>query len=232
MESGRTGIWHKIRAFTLVEMAVVLAIVAVVMAGIWAAVGSMNAGAKQQKFAELLNTIVQNVRSSYIGRGTIPTTLVPGAIGTGLMQELAVRNVFPGDIVRLVANGTSGCSVSGGCSVVDAPFGKKTTVGLPAAGTPYDSLYVCGWPATGGARCSFVSGTATTNVPLFAVEVLLSKDECLKAIMRNSNPALTPNLVAIYSNGTRRALPMTFTIAGQACANDVNYVDFVFRLQP
>jgi prepilin-type N-terminal cleavage/methylation domain-containing protein len=205
------------RGFSLTEFSVVLGIVGVIFAGIWVLAASMNNSVKQEKFSEMLTVIVGNVRGNYTGKAFFESTLV-----ATMMPILTSMNVFPGNAVRN----------NGGVSVVDSPFGQQSTAGLPAVGTAYNSLYVCGWKASGSMSCEFAGGTL--NVPLFAIEALLSKPDCMKAILRNSNTTTLPGLVAIYSNGTSRALPMTLTTANTACsaAGGVNYVDFVFRLTP
>ena len=210
------------RGYSLTEVAIVLGVVGVIMASIWAYLGTMNNKVKQQRFSEMLFTIIGNVRGNYAGKAYFETTRVDG--NTGMMPRLTHMNVFSGEAVRVGA---------GGVSVVDSPFGKQPTTGLPSAGTAYDSLYVCGWqsaPSTTTAQCDFTTGT--TNVPLFAVEVLLPRDACITAALRNSNAASLPGLVGVYINGAKQTLPLTLPAAVTGCGNTTNYVDFVFRLTP
>jgi prepilin-type N-terminal cleavage/methylation domain-containing protein len=219
------------RGFSLTEFAIVLGVAGIILSGVWALASNINSNAKQEKFSEMLNVIVGNIRGNYVGKTYFDTTLTPtvGAV-TGMMPILTSLNVFPGDAVH----------VSGGVSVVDSPFGEQSTTGLPAAGTPYNSLYVCGWKATGSTGCAFTAATSTASVPLFAIEALLpSGNACIGAALRNSNPTALPGLVDVYINGTGRVshvpaltLPWDLASAKTACNLAVNTVDFVFRLTP
>jgi hypothetical protein len=220
------------------ELAIVLGVAGIIIGAIWSLSGTMYSDVEQEKFSELLNVIVSNVRGNYAGKAFIETTLVPTTGGVpGMMPILTSMNVFPGNTVHSVPNGTNGCAIAGGCSVVDSPFGEQSTTGLPAAGTPYNSIYVCGWNSLGSTRCTFTVATSTSNVPLFAIEALLSKGKnCINAAMMNSNPSTLAGLVGVYINGNPMTLPLTLSAASSAATgceeNAVNYVDFVFRLTP
>ncbi|MFA5041295.1 MAG: hypothetical protein WC464_06660 [Bdellovibrionales bacterium] len=208
------------RGFSLAEFAIVMAVAGTIFGGIWVVSASMNENAKQQKFTELLSTIVENIRGSYTTRPFFESTLV-----TTMMPLLTSMNVFPGDSVKK----------SGTVSVVVSPFGEMTNPQYAAS--PYKSIYVCGWAdgATTSTRC-ILTGAATSNVPLFAIEAILSPEDCINAVMRNSDPAARPGLVAVYIDGDKQALPMNLqkaTSSTTGCKQlTVNYVDFVYRLAP
>lgn len=204
------------RGFSLVEFSIVLGVAGVVLGGVWVVAASMSDGVKQEKFSELLDATVDNVRGSYVGKPYFESTLV-----TVMMPKLTAMNVFPGDAVYK----------SGAVSVAVSPFGELTNPLLSSS--PYKSVYVCGWkegnaPST---HCD-LSGAGTSNVPLFAVEAILSKKDCLVAALKNAAPSMHPGLVAFYINGGKITMPVTLSAVTTACNADVNYADFVFRLTP
>ena len=214
---------HKkhLRGFSLAELAIILGVVGVILAGIWALGGSMHNNGKQEKFSEMLTIIVANIRGNYTGKSSFESTQV-----SVIMPILTNLNVFPNDAVHL----------SGAISIVDSPFGEVAT--LPAGLTTYNSLYVCGWKASSSTHCDYGAGTA--GVPLFAVEVLFSDaTSCADAVLRNSSPATLPGLVAVYINGTQMtSLPPSLSTiaptapAGNCTAAGTKTVDFVYRLNP
>ena len=69
------------------------------------------------------------------------------------------------------------------------------------------------------------------NVPFFAIEVLASKADCIKLILKNGNPYSQPGLTKVFSNTVDRTLPITLAAAtSAACTKNTNIVDFVYRL--
>jgi prepilin-type N-terminal cleavage/methylation domain-containing protein len=130
--------------------------------------------------------------------------------GSALMSMDTLRNlnVFPGNMVRAT-----------GIARVDTPFALN-------------SLQVCEWALTGQTSCA----GAVTGSPLFAIEVLLSRKDCIGAVLRNSNPATLPGLIAVYINNDIQGMPLNSSTVDGACnlsgpATKIT-VDFVFRLTP
>jgi type II secretory pathway pseudopilin PulG len=211
------------RGFSLVEFTIVLGVICVVLGGIWVVASNMYNEVKHQQFSEMLTTIVGNIRGAYAGRPFFESTVV-----SDVMPKLASMNVFPNDRVRIINyDGTD-------YATVISPFGEFTNPHDSDA--PYNSLYVCGWVIPGFDKC-YPCPTCfpgATKVPLFAIEALVSDEDCIQVIMRNSDPSKQPGLVAMYSNGVRRTLPFTFQSAAAACvptaAGKPNYIDFVYRL--
>ncbi len=204
------------RGFSLVEFSIVLAVAGVIFAGVWVVAASMGDSVKQERFSELLDATVDNVRGSYAGKPYFESTLV-----ATIMPKLTAMNVFPGDTVHK----------SGSTSVVTSPFGELTNP--LSSSSPYKSIYVCGWKdgSTPSTHCD-LSGGGTANVPLFAVEAILSKKDCLVAALKNAAPSMHPGLVAFYINGSKITMPVTLSAVTTACNNNTNYADFVFRLTP
>ncbi len=208
----------RMRGFTMTEMGIVLFIFALVMSGVWTVARNMNENSKQAEFTELLQTISNNVRGYASGRASIPTTGT-----TETMATLATIGALPSQVSIQVSS----------TWVVDAPFGRSTNPHYSSS--PHRSLYICGWKVDGtpSSRCVFSeegAGVATADVPLFAIEGLMNRRYCINAVVRNSNVASLPGLVAIYVNGSRQTLPVSVTAAQTACSNaNVNYADWVFR---
>ncbi len=204
--------------FTLTEVAAVMAVVAMIIGGVWVVAGNVNSMAKQDKFTNLVRTAVENIRGAYAGRPTFDT---PAATVGTMMPLLMNMNVFPSDSIHQ----------SGGVWVVNSPFGAFTNPNN--AGSPYKSLYACAWGSSGSTRCAWNNGPL--NAPLFAIEVLLSKNDCIRATLRNADPAVIPGFVALYINQHLQTAPMTLVAANDTatgCNAAVNTVDFIYRLKP
>ena len=203
------------RGFTLVEAAIVLGVIGAILGAVWGMASSAQRNVRQEKFSEMLLLTVEKARGYYAGMSGVESTLV-----TTVMPNLISRQVFPSEAVQQV----------GANYKVLSPFGSFSP--NPNGGsTLHTSFYVCGWKASGSVRCEF-SGAGTANVPFFAVEVLAKKTDCIGAVMMNSTASSRPGLVAVYTNGVQRALPLSLTTASTACAAATNYIDFVFRLTP
>ncbi len=209
--------------YTLTEMAIVLCIMSIILAGIWAYTSSMNNNVKQDKFTQILVTLTNNIRGAYAGKTSFDTTDVPI-----MMERLVKKGVFPGDMIKTRA----------GRVVAVSPFGEIN--GGPS--NDYKSIYVCGWKATGSESC--FPSTPGTEVPFFAIETLMRKSDCITAALRNSNVTSFPGLVGVYVNGKNMSsdtapggvalsLPMNASMAAAACSDpNVNRVDFVYKLVP
>lgn len=208
---------RKTAGFTLAETAVVLCIVALVFGGIWSIAGTTNNNAKHERFTMLVRAIVENVRSHYAARSGVDYASAPMTMG-----QLTDNGVFPNNFL---------VKKSAWLSTLISPFGERTNPHL--ASSIHKSLYVCGWPASGSTHCFFgPTPPVKEHLPLFAVEALLPRGDCIKALMRNSGSSVLPGIVAVYANGTKLSLPLTLAAAEGGCQNAVNYIDFVLRLRP
>lgn len=93
------------KGFTLVELAIVLAVMGLIIAGIWAAAATVSRKNKEVKASQQLLEIVKNVRDLYAGRPdatgiTTESMIFSGAIPTE-MQKSATQAVNPwgGDVL-------------------------------------------------------------------------------------------------------------------------------------
>lgn len=80
------------RGFTLVELAIVLAIIGIVIAGIWAAAATVSRRNREAKATQYLLQIVQNVRSLYAKQQdntdlTIQNLITAGAIPSEMVTS-------------------------------------------------------------------------------------------------------------------------------------------------
>lgn len=209
--------WRKNGGFTLSEAAIVLCIVAVLFGAIWSVAGSADNNAKHERFTLLVRAVVENIRSHYAARSGVDYVSAPATMG-----QLTDNNVFPNDLL---------VKKTAWLSILVSPFGEFTNPRL--ALSDHKSMYVCGWPASGSTGCDLnPASPAKQNLPLFAVEALLNRGDCVKALMRNSHSSVLPGIVAVYANGTQLSLPLTLAAAQSRCSNAVNYINFVLRLRP
>jgi len=219
MNQKSTQMRRATRGANLTETTIVLGIIGILLGGIWAMIGDMRNSVKQQKFAELLTTVVDNIRGNYTGKAFFETTQISTGGGvTGMMPRLKDMNVFPGEMVQTGVDG------------IASPFGANT-------------FFVCGWRSTGSTACNLAAG-GTSNVPFFAIETRFANTgDCVQAVSRNSNPRTQPGLVDVYINGTGRvsAIPSlslpwpplaSLTLAACARVAKPVTVDFVYRLTP
>jgi len=207
--------------FTLNEFAIVLGVMGLILGGVWTMARDMNNNLKQEKLTEMLRVIVDNVRGIYAGSAYFDTTNA-----TTMMTKLTAKNVFP--VESLYLDGTTWTVIS--------PFGRFTHPYAPAASNKHRSLYVCGWEGVGTTHCVLSGAAGTPDVPLFAIEVLARKDDCILSSVRNATAQMHPGLVGVFINGNAQALPLTpqaATDATTGCVSTaINYIDFVYRLAP
>lgn len=214
---------HRARGFSLLELSVVMAVFGLFMAGVWGLSGVVRDGVRQTKFSSMLLSTVRNVRSFYARDMNIRDMRT-----NVVMQDLLDSGAFPGDSVVFNA----------GVPTVLSPFGAVAANPVSGA-SPYRSFYVCGWQ-TDSTICSFAGGVQ--SAPLFAVEVLFATSDvgsCMGAVVRNSNPAQLPGLVAVKFNGAPAGivtLPISPAAARIGCQNafaaGVAVVDFIFKINP
>jgi len=211
------------RGFSLLEMSIVLMTFAGIISGIWVASGMVRDKVKQSSFSELLYSTSRNVQALHAGKMFIDNSRTQS-----VMPYLASRNVFPADFTLNRA----------GVTVVLSPFGDVPANPI-SGGSPHRSFYVCGWDSD-IRICSFAVNRVRS--PMFAVEVLFNSsevDQCINAVMRNSNPATLPGLVAVKFNNEAAGLvnmPLSLTAARNGCGaafgGGVTVVDFVFKITP
>lgn len=91
------------RGFTLVELAIVLAIIGLVIAGIWTAAASVARRNRESKASQYLLEIVQNVRNLYAGQSsatglTLANAITAGAIPADMRSGTGAVNPWNGAI--------------------------------------------------------------------------------------------------------------------------------------
>jgi len=99
---------HDCDGFTLTEMAIVLAIISVILAGIWSLVQAGWETQRRQQASDEITTIVSNVRGYYSGLSGVPysanslaTTLLPNGTIPGYLQRSAGASCTAGPSATL-----------------------------------------------------------------------------------------------------------------------------------
>ncbi|NBX73668.1 MAG: type II secretion system protein, partial [Alphaproteobacteria bacterium] len=85
---------HSIRGFNLTELAIVLAIVGVVIGGIWVVASTVIENNRARRVAEQTLTVVQAFKSVYAGRR------VDVADDTDITEFAINAKVFPEDMIQ------------------------------------------------------------------------------------------------------------------------------------
>ncbi|MCL2473766.1 MAG: hypothetical protein FWF23_02525 [Alphaproteobacteria bacterium] len=212
------------KGFTLTEAAIVLGVIGLIMAGIWSVAASMMHTVRHADFSEMMVVVLENVRSVYAN--------VPNFKDMNMedMKFMKNANVFPGNFV--VVKGKD-----------------KGKVLTPLANS---TLEVCSWDS-GGTQAS-CANPVLNNPTLFAFEYTFSSfQDCLTALVRNSDPTAYDGLVAVRVQGVnieKRSsdpnpdLRLPWTVGDVNISNSASYackgasvdkpvrVNFIFRLNP
>ena len=227
------------RGFSVMEIAIVMGIVAIILAGIWGYASSAWESTRQQQLTEEIATVAQNVRGFYAGQAGIGT----GASSIGslwIVGALANANAIPSTMVR---NGTGNCTTADGKNIcADGPW-SYSTAGAPTP-AQVGSFIVCPWALNSSQNCvkAFSGGGATGPFQYFAIEQYgIPSASCLRAAMANSGAGAPSGLVDVYINGTgivntlHDSLPVGLKDAKGNCtpaAGTSLTLDFIFRLNP
>ena len=144
------------RGFNLIEIAIVLAVIGVIVGGIYVAASSVYETNKKQKVMTQLLTSVQNIRSAFTGQA---------AFTAAFSEADAIRgNMLPVDMV----NGTAAFSPYGAVTITGASAGTTFDVSFAAlsAGTCTDMIVKAAGTQTTvnslGVAAVTIGGTAQT----------------------------------------------------------------------
>ncbi len=135
------------RGFNLIEIAIVLAVIGIIVGGVYVAASSVYENNRKQKVQTQLLTLVQNIRAAYTGQ--------PAFGGTGNFTEASAISggMAPTDMV----NGTA----------LFSPYGAVTILGVVAATT----FYVDFAGLSAGACTEMVTKTSATQSTVNALGV-------------------------------------------------------------
>jgi prepilin-type N-terminal cleavage/methylation domain-containing protein len=221
------------RGFTMTELAIVIGIVGMLMAGIWLFIGSAYDYERQQHALEEITTIVKNVRAFYQGQAGIPQSGI-----TTISSNLISEGVIPSYMMR---NPSTGCTNPNNLCA-DNPWGP----GKGGASDPQGTLAICDWnPSASPAPTACNQGPVAGGgvVQFFAVVLKdLNQENCAAMLAKNSGSAGSPGLIAVMisncSNAAGASIPLpisvTTALADCSCAAGApnNNISFVYRLNP
>lgn len=222
---------HARRGFSMVELAVVLGIVSMVLGAIWVYAGQASQTADRQKLTQQLVTVVNGMRSLYLGQANVCGTF------DQLTARLSTQNAISPAMVR-----TAGCTNVGSPPAAPAgicvdtpwgPAGNLTTGSFAVGAGPYLVASVSG--------STLASPCLAGNNPQqqFTVELRgISFANCVNIVPQNSGANGPPGLrdVIINTNdimtnvAATHVLPVLVKDAQQFC-NAASTIDFVYRLQ-
>jgi prepilin-type N-terminal cleavage/methylation domain-containing protein len=149
--------------FSLIESAVVLAVIGVILGGVWVLADQAWEYAKRESAKEAIATTVANVRNYYAGQAG-----VANKGSAALTNDLLTANAIPISLSRGAA------ALCGGNLCADTPWGSASNGATDANGT----FRVCNWSLV-SANCPAAPGISA----FFAV--------ILKGLTRKSCVALT-----------------------------------------
>jgi prepilin-type N-terminal cleavage/methylation domain-containing protein len=212
------------RGFSLTELAIVLGVIGLILASIWALATQSWESMRQERLKEEIFNTVKSVRAYYQNQNGIS-----GAFAV-LTPVLIGQKVIAGDMVRTGGACANAGPPAGVCA--DHPWGD-TTAAIVGTG----SFGICAWLYNTTTNCTAGIGAAAgTPEQYFAIELEgMPQDACIAAVMNNSGADAPVGLYDIYITGNSMLAAGGFPVkAGTAqgnCAVGVNNtIDFVYRL--
>jgi prepilin-type N-terminal cleavage/methylation domain-containing protein len=193
------------RAFTLVELAIVLVIGGLLIGGIWFAAAKVREGMNVYNAEKQLLFIVQRTREVWLSRGNVQGDY------TALTQSMAQQEVFPGEMKRNPNVLPASCSAGTPC-IFNSPW--DSTSNAPVTAASFDGT-------TEGNAGRFFR-IRFNNTPAYA---------CTQLPTRFSEVVDDIKLNAVLINGTSYAVPLTVATAGTACNAALNTLTFQFTLR-
>lgn len=219
---------HSRAGFSLVEVAIVLAVIGIVLAGIWVYASRAFESEHRQRALEEMITVVNNIRSLYAGQASISSADSSVAV---LVPILIQQNAIPSTMARSGAPCTNTPAL---CA--DNPWAVSATL--------VGSFRVCGWDYTGPASAGQGCSKVASPKQYFAIELVgLNQDSCTAMIPRISSSEGPPGLVDVVANGssmlnpataglTAYSLPVMVQDASTVCSTITPaHVYFVYRLR-
>jgi len=184
-------------AFSLVETAIVLALIGIILSGLWGVISQGYMNTKVELSAEELNILVNNIRAYYSSG-----TGVPAVVSTHAERlALHAAHAIPGEMDDSSA---SYCPL-GGNVCLDTPWGIQHP-GPNNWSNGNGTVDICGWKlgdlASNMNGCDMVTG----SFPNFAIVFIVpSQIACTDLVIRMLAPTAPSKLVDIIINTTSLA---------------------------
>jgi prepilin-type N-terminal cleavage/methylation domain-containing protein len=210
------------RGFTLTELAIVIALTALITSGIWGVEKNLMAQKIYGQGSDDLTNTVVNVRALYAGLNTSYSALNPPA-------EQFHNPLNAGDVCYYMNPANSPLGGPG----IFPPDMKSP------ANNPWSQTSVCPVDGSGSVglalSCMNTAGACDRTLPvLFVVRYVgLPSDACVSLLIRNSTPGSDTGLVQIVVNsGTPiTTLPVTANLVATTCSGSSSYtVDWYYKL--
>lgn len=182
------------RGFSLIEMAIVLGVLGIVLAGLWGLVSVAREHIKREDAFEQISIVVQNTRDFFKGRARVATP-AGARTAAALTSYLIEQNVLLPEQIRDRSVGT-------GNFVADHPWGSA---GASGAALPNGGL--------------LISSDAVDHSGAYQVELRgLKLGSCVALVSRFSGASAPAGLLKIKINANaERDPPVTAEIAGTEC---------------
>ncbi len=217
---------YRQQAYSLIEIAIVLAIFGVVLGGLWVVAGQAWEYTKREQAREAIALTVSGVRDFYAAQAGVPNLGFPA-----LSAQLLDANAIPHNLKR-----AAGCA---GTSCADNPWGPIDAGTLHYLGT----FRVCSWVFGVSTSCPQVAPGVVSG--FFGIELTgLTKKSCIALVQSISSASGPSGLADVAINVTQNPStlvtlskpiqPVTYTDATTFCTTaDDGYgiVSFVYRLR-
>jgi prepilin-type N-terminal cleavage/methylation domain-containing protein len=220
-----------LRGFTLTEVAIVMGVIGIILAGLWAVISSGWETTHRQQASDEITIVTGNVRNYYSGQ-----IGMPNAGYDSISSNLLSVGTIPGYMQRA---STSGCTNPNNLCA-DNPWGSNS--GSPLTLDAIGTFRVCNWnTAVSPAVCASSAPGATSQ--FFGIMLTgLSQSSCIGLISRVTMPSGPLGLIDVSINGTNIFGTLTHAIQPVAVSDANQYcppgvagtatVVFAYKLAP
>lgn len=194
--------------FSLLELAIVLAVAGLIVTAIWIYAGRAYESAKAYNAARQIMELAQNIREHYQSRVTFTDTALDP-----LQQAVARADLVPTDMKATPNTPPANCTAATPCAFVH-PWGGALTV-----------------------NSSTVAGVVADGQSFFLVQyAALTRSACIAMATQSFGIETDVNMAEILINGNPQgvgAAPMDTDVAAAACnvVGAGNLVGFVFNIR-